>query len=89
MTVDTRTAPTSGAVPVLQWVLQGHRRGLLGWGLALAAVTALYVGFWPAMGDTAQMQALVDSMPEARVTAMGYDAIGSPAGCSSSGTSPS
>ncbi len=79
MTAETHTA-TTGALPVLRWVLRVHRRALLGWGLALAAVTALYVSFWPAMGDTAEMQALVDSMPEAVVTALGYDAIGSPAG---------
>ncbi len=72
--------PAAGAVPVLRWVLRLQRRALLGWGVALAAVSALYISFWPAMGDTAEMQALVDSMPEALVTAMGYDAIGSPAG---------
>ena len=72
--------PSAGAFPVLRWVLRLQRRALLGWGIALAAVTAMYVSFWPAMGETAEMQALVDSMPEALVTAMGYDAIGSPAG---------
>ncbi|GEM_PF-221467 len=72
--------PSAGAFPVLRWVLRVQLRALLGWGVALAAVSALYVSFWPAMGDTAEMQALVDSMPEALVTAMGYDAIGSPAG---------
>lgn len=72
--------PARGTFPVLRWVLRVQRRALLGWGVALGLVTALYVSFWPAMGDTAEMQALVDSMPEALVTAMGYDAIGSPAG---------
>jgi len=72
--------PSAGTFPVLRWVLRLQRRALLGWGSALAGVSALYVSFWPAMGDTAEMQALVDSMPEALVTAMGYDAIGSPAG---------
>jgi ABC-2 type transport system permease protein len=72
--------PSPGAFPVLRWVLRVQRRALIGWGVALGLVTALYVSFWPAMGDTQEMQALVDSMPEALVTAMGYDAIGSPAG---------
>ena len=72
--------PRLGALPVLRWVLRVHRRALIGWGVALALVTALYVSFWPAMGDTQEMQALIDSMPEALVTAMGYDAISSPAG---------
>jgi ABC-2 type transport system permease protein len=72
--------PSPGAFPVLRWVLRVQRRALIGWGVALGLVTAMYVSFWPAMGDTAEMQALIDSMPEALVTAMGYDAMGSPAG---------
>ena len=72
--------PSLGAFPVLRWVLRVQRRALIGWGVALALVAALYVSFWPAMGDTQEMQALIDSMPEALVTAMGYDAISSPAG---------
>jgi hypothetical protein len=74
------TTPGCWALPVLRWVLRLQRRALLGWGVAMAAVSAIYVSFWPAMGDTGEMQALVDSMPEALVTAMGYDAIGIPAG---------
>jgi len=72
--------PAAGAFPVLRWVLRVQRRALIGWGVALGLVTALYVSFWPAMGDTQEMQALIASMPEALVTAMGYDAISSPAG---------
>ena len=72
--------PRPGAVPVLRWVVRTHLRTWLGWGVVLAAVSALYISFWPAMGDNQEMQALVDGMPEALVTAMGYDAIGSPAG---------
>lgn len=72
--------PSFGSLPVLRWVLRVQRRALVGWGVALGLVTALYVSFWPAMGDTQEMQALIDSMPEALVIAMGYDAIGSPAG---------
>lgn len=72
--------PTAVSLPVLRWVLRVQRRALIGWGVALGLVTALYVSFWPAMGETQEMQALIDSMPEALVTAMGYDAISSPAG---------
>ena len=79
-TATSPVPPTVAAAPVLRWALRLQLRGLLGWGVALGAVTALYVSFWPAMGETAEMQALVDSMPEALVTAMGYDAIGTPAG---------
>lgn len=72
--------PRPGAAPVLRWTVRTHLRTWLGWGVVLAAVSALYISFWPAMGDNQEMQALVDGMPEALVTAMGYDAIGSPTG---------
>ena len=55
-----------------------HRRGLLGWGLALAGITVLYLAFWPMMGD--EMQAALDGMPEALIRALGYDDIGTGAG---------
>jgi ABC-2 type transport system permease protein len=67
-------------LPVLAAVLRERRRSLLGWALALAAVCGIYVAFWPAMGEGAEMQALIDTMPEGLVTAMGYDAIGTAPG---------
>lgn len=66
-------------LPVTTGVLRDQRRSLAVWSLALAAVSAMYIAFWPAM-DTGDIQALVDSMPEGLRTAMGYDAIGTPAG---------
>jgi ABC-2 type transport system permease protein len=67
-------------LPVFAAVLRERRRSLLGWAIALAAVCGIYVAFWPAMGDGAEMQALIDNMPEGLVTAMGYEGIGTPAG---------
>lgn len=67
-------------LPVLRWVLRQQRRALVGWALAMAGVSAIYVSFYPLMGDTGELQALIDGMPEALVVAMGYDAIGTPAG---------
>lgn len=66
-------------LPVTTGVLRGQRRSLLVWSAALSAVSAMYIAFWPAM-DTGDIQALVDSLPEGLRTAMGYDAIGTPAG---------
>jgi ABC-2 type transport system permease protein len=66
-------------LPVTTGVLRDQRRSLVVWSLALAAVSAMYIAFWPAM-DTGDIQALVDSLPEGLRTAMGYDAIGTPAG---------
>jgi ABC-2 type transport system permease protein len=52
----------------------------VGWSLALAAVSAVYAAFWPAIGGGPEMQALVENTPKGLVTALGYDRIGSPAG---------
>jgi len=68
------------AMPITAGVLRDQRRSLALWGLALAAVTAIYTGFWPAMGDAGEIEAFVANMPEGIVQAMGYDDLASPAG---------
>jgi len=55
-----------------------QRRGLPSWGAALAGITVMYLAFWPMMG--ADMQAMIEGMPEALIRAMGYDRIGTAAG---------
>lgn len=92
---STDAAPTPAATPsgggdpsqqragggaVLRWVLRQHRRALIGWTVAVAAVCGIYVSFWPAMGDAGELEALVEGMPEGVVAALGYDGIGTPAG---------
>jgi ABC-2 type transport system permease protein len=74
------TATGPSGLPVVAWVLRTSRRSLLLWSLALAAVSAIYAGFWSAMGDTGELQSLVEGMPEGLVQALGYDRIGTPAG---------
>lgn len=74
-------APT---LPITRGVLHTQRRSLVLWSLAVAAVAAIYVSVYPAMGDGAEMQAMIDNMPEGLVTALGYDQIGSPGGYLSS-----
>jgi ABC-2 type transport system permease protein len=64
---------------VLAGVLRDQRRPLVLWALALAAVTVIYVGFYPAVGG-ADLQAMVDVLPEGLAAAMGYDQLGSAAG---------
>lgn len=76
-------AAESVAFPVTRGVLHTQRRSLVLWSIAVAAVSAIYVAFWPAMGG-AEMQDLIDSMPEGLVTALRYDQIGSPGGYLSS-----
>lgn len=67
-------------LPVTTGVLRDQRRPLLLWGMAVAGVTAMYVGFWPAMGEGAEIEAFIQNMPEALVQALGYDQIATPAG---------
>lgn len=67
-------------LPVASGVLRDQRRALLLWGIAVAAVTATYVGFWPAMGEGADIESFIENMPEGLVQAMGYDQIATPAG---------
>jgi ABC-2 type transport system permease protein len=64
---------------VLSGVLRDQRRSLGLWGLALMAVTLIYVSFYPAVGG-AELESMVDAMPEGLATAMGYDQLGSAAG---------
>lgn len=71
---------TADALPVTTGVLRDTRRSLLLWGLAVAAVTAIYVGFWPAMGEGADIEGFIENMPEGLVQALGYDQIATPAG---------
>jgi ABC-2 type transport system permease protein len=66
-------------VAVTVGVLREQRRSLLLWSGALAAVTAIYVSFYPLVGGD-EMQSMVDAMPEGLATAMGYDQLGSAAG---------
>jgi hypothetical protein len=67
-------------MPVLSGVVHDQRRSLLLRAVAVAAVTAVYVGFYPAMGEAADLQPFIENMPEGLVQALGYDRIASSAG---------
>ena len=67
-------------LPIVRNVMHGQRRALLGWGGAVAAVSVMYTSFYPSMGGGEEMQALLDSMPEGFVEALGYDVVGTAAG---------
>ena len=73
-------AVTSVRLPILRWVLRQQRRGLIAWGAAMAVIAAIYVSFYPAMGDNGELDALIAGLPEGLVAALGYDAIGTAAG---------
>ena len=65
--------------PVLWSVLAAQRRSWALWGLALAVIAAIYIGFYPSLGGDA-MDELVESLPDDLVVALGYDQIGSAGG---------
>lgn len=67
-------------LPIMGWLLRGHRRALLLWAIALGVVSAIYVSFYPAMGSGEDLEALLEGMPEGLVTALGYDQVGTAAG---------
>ncbi|WP_017540058.1 ABC transporter permease [Nocardiopsis halophila] len=67
-------------VQVFGRFLRERARGLAGWSLAVAAVTAMYAAFWPTMADTADlMQQYMEAMP-AMGEAMGWNDMTSPEG---------
>ena len=69
----------SDGLPIFATTVGERRRSLLAWGLALAAISAMYLSFYPSMGGDA-MDQLVADLPEEMVTALGYDTIGTAGG---------
>lgn len=65
-------------MPLLLQAWRESWRGLAGWSVALAAVCAVYLPFHASL--SAEMMAMIDSLPPAMVKAMGYDQILSGAG---------
>ncbi|MDA8370805.1 MAG: ABC transporter permease subunit [Nocardiopsaceae bacterium] len=60
--------------------LRDHLRALVGWMIAVTAVTALYSGFWPSIRDTGDlMDAYIDAMPQL-TDALGWTDLASPEG---------
>jgi ABC-2 type transport system permease protein len=70
---------TAAPGSVLAWVLRGQRRSLLLWSIAVATVSGIYASFYDVI-EPGDMDALIDSMPEGLVAALGYDQLGSAAG---------
>lgn len=66
-------------LPVLRSVLTDQRRSLVLWSLAVGAVSAMYLSFYPAFGD-ADLSVWVEDLPDGMVEAFGYDQIGTAAG---------
>jgi len=71
---------SADTLPVLTGVLKEQRRSLMVWSLALFAVSAFYISFYPSIGGNPAMQEVIDSMPTGVAQALGYDKIGSAPG---------
>ena len=59
--------------------LRDHRRSVVGWSIAVAAVGVLYAGFYPSMNNP-DMAAAMEAFPEGLIEALGMADIASPAG---------
>ncbi|TFB71441.1 ABC transporter permease [Cryobacterium glaciale] len=55
-------------------------RGLLGWGVGLAAAAFLYLPIYPSMSGASGMQELLDNLPPELIKTLNYDQIGTGAG---------
>jgi beta-exotoxin I transport system permease protein len=59
--------------------LRDSRRSLLGWSLAVAAVSAMYAAFWPTVGDNPEPTKALDSYPQAMKEAFHMEDLSDPA----------
>jgi ABC-2 type transport system permease protein len=85
----TTTAPSAASGPgqaridnrgaVARWELRESRRSLILWAVAIGAISAMYIAFYPSMA-TEDMEGLIAGLPEALQTGMGWDRIGTGAG---------
>lgn len=67
------------AFPVTRRTFRESWRGLLGWSVGIIATLALYLPLYPSLAGP-DLQALVDSLPEPLIQALGYDQIATGAG---------
>lgn len=66
-------------LPVVRRSLQESWRGLIGWSAGIIATLVLYLPLHPSIAGP-DLQALVDSLPDALIQALGYDQIATGAG---------
>lgn len=66
-------------LPISRWILRGRRRSLVLWAIAVVAVSAMYIAFYPSMANE-DMESLIAGLPEALRSGMGWDAIATGAG---------
>ncbi|TFB89915.1 ABC transporter permease [Cryobacterium luteum] len=67
-------------MPLFGKVFTDSWRGLVGWGIGLAAAAFLYLPIYPSMRGASGMQALIDQLPPELIKTLNYDQIGTGAG---------
>jgi ABC-2 type transport system permease protein len=66
---------------LLSKAVRDHRRGLIGWGLAVAAVVLMYAAIYPSIRDSAaDLQSYIENLPEAIRSIVGGEDYTSPVG---------
>jgi ABC-2 type transport system permease protein len=66
-------------LPIVRRTLNESWRGLIGWSVGIIATLVLYLPLYPSLAGP-DLQALVDSLPEPLIQALGYDQIATGAG---------
>jgi ABC-2 type transport system permease protein len=66
-------------LPLVRRTLHESWRGLVGWSVGIIATLGLYLPLYPSLAGP-DLQALVDSLPDALIQALGYDQIATGAG---------
>ncbi|MEV7663117.1 ABC transporter permease subunit [Paenarthrobacter sp. NPDC089316] len=62
-------------MPLFTKALTDSWRSTLAWGLGLTAATMLYLPLYPSIGGSAQMQQMIDALPQGMTKALNYDQI--------------
>lgn len=70
----------NGILPVFRRSIRQSWRGLIGWGLGVAAVLFIYLPLYPSLGGGGQLEEMINVMPPEVVQTLGYDQIASGAG---------
>ncbi|WP_051427558.1 ABC transporter permease subunit [Arthrobacter sp. H20] len=70
----TRTGPST-ALPLVRRALLDHWRSTLAWAVGLAAAILVYLPLFPTLGNSAEMQDMIDALPAEMTRALNYDQI--------------
>ena len=74
-TRDGRAVP--GTLPLFRRALLDQWRSTLAWAVGLAAAILVYLPLYPSLGNSAEMQDMIDALPPEMTKALNYDQIAS------------